>query len=97
MVTLYGYNFNGPYDISSGFKELPGVYVIYTTVAHFLDVGSADALGTRISNHERKSCWIRNANRDPIYLAFLRVDDKQKRLAIETYLREKLNPICGER
>ena len=97
MVTLYGYQFNGPYDIDSGFKEVPGIYIIYTSFARFLDVGSTDALGSRITEHDRKSCWAKNANGSPIYLAFMRVDDGQKRLAIESYLRDKLNPTCGEK
>lgn len=65
MVKIQNYNFDGPYSIDASFNEVAGVYVIYTN-QNWLDVGETDSLKTRISTHERKPEWVRNANRNPI-------------------------------
>lgn len=96
MVRILDYEFEGPYSIGANFNNVPGIYVIYT-LEKWLDVGETDKLGQRIPTHERKNDWINNANGKNISLAFLRINDQDKRLSIESYLRDKLNPVCGER
>jgi len=96
MVNISGYNFEGPYSLGTNFSNVPGVYVVYTSQT-WLDVGETDGLGDRISNHERKPDWVRNAGNFPIGIAFLNVANSDERLRIESALRLFLNPTCGER
>lgn len=95
-VTVAGYQLEN-YPISTTtFNPVPGVYVIHSS-AGVLDVGMAEKLVERISNHERKPDWLRYSYWQDISLAFLHEADKDTRLAIESYLRKQLNPLCGER
>ena len=96
MSTISGYGFDGPYDINSDFNNLSGVYVIHDG-NKCLDVGETGNLKERIPGHTRKACWKRNAGSGKtVKLEFLQVNDEQKRLEIESYLRAELNPSCGE-
>ena len=96
MITIEGYQFEGGQPLeTTRFNEVPAVYVIYTSDS-WLDVGETDKLAARLQNHERKECWKRNAGGKSIYVAVLQESSSQKRSAIEAYLREKLNPKCGE-
>lgn len=99
-VNIEGYSFSGPHSIDATFKPLAGVYIIYTadyTSKKWLDVGETDNLANRISSHERRLCWKRNAEDLKINLAFLQINNEQRRLTVEAKLRKKLNPICGEK
>lgn len=98
MPNISGLNFQGPWPLTTGFSDVPGVYVIYTS-QKWLDVGETDGLGTRVNgdNHERKQCWLNNAGGLQIDLAFLSESNQQRRLDIESNLRRALNLSCGER
>lgn len=98
MINIRGYNFQGPWVLGTDFRNVPGVYVVFTN-QRYLDVGETDDLGRRINgdNHERKPQWLLNAAGNPISVAFLDVPNQQTRLMIEANLRTSLNPCCGER
>lgn len=97
-MDIVGYNFEGPWILGTSFNNVPGVYVVFTS-QNWLDVGETDDAGQRLNgeNHERKPQWISNCNRLPISIAFLRVQELQTRLTIESQVRNLLKPICGER
>jgi predicted GIY-YIG superfamily endonuclease len=90
------YDFEGPYSINDAFNNIAGVYVIYTK-QKCLDVGETSELKNRIAEHERKPCWKRNANGNPINLAFRKVQRQKERLELESYLRDVLKPSCGDK
>lgn len=94
-VNINGYTFEA-YSLNSGFNNVPGVYIIYTS-QKWLDVGETDELGKRIPSHERRNCWVNNAGGLPINLAFLYVEPQNQRFNIEASLRNSLNPTCGEK
>ncbi len=96
MVKIQNYDFQGPFSLNTSLNDVAGVYVVYTS-QNWLDVGETDKLGTRISNHERRPEWLRNASGQPIWLAFLGVGETRLRLAIESQLRLLLAPVCGEK
>lgn len=97
MVTISGYQFEGGFPLeTTKFSEVACVYAIYTNDT-WLEVGETDQLGTRISGHERKACWQKNAGSVPIYVAVHQESNQQTRLAIESYLRSQLNPMCGDK
>lgn len=97
-MQILNYNFEGPWPLGQIFNDVPGIYVVYTSL-NWLDVGETDKLGSRINgeNHDRKPQWILNSTRLPINIAFLRVPDSKTRLLIESQLRNYLCPLCGER
>ncbi|TSC87298.1 MAG: hypothetical protein G01um101416_512 [Microgenomates group bacterium Gr01-1014_16] len=95
-TNIAGYQLETGYPLSTAFNDVAGVYAIYTN-ERWLDVGETDQLGTRISGHERRSCWQRNANSQTIYVAIYREANQQIRLHIESYLRLQLNPMCGDK
>ncbi len=98
MPNISGYTFEGPWPLGTNFKDVAGAYVVYTS-QKWLDVGETDRLGQRINgdNHERKPLWLNHAGGYQINIAFLGVSDSQKRLQIESELRNKLEPACGEK
>lgn len=98
MIRIDGYDFEGPWELGQTFNNVPGVYVIYTNQV-WLDVGETDKLGDRINgdNHKRKPEWLKQSGGYQIYIAFLRVENYQSRLAIESKLRLALQPVCGGR
>ncbi len=95
-INVAGYQFqNYPISLTT-FNPVPGIYVIHSPAA-VLDVGIAESLVDRISSHDRKPDWLRHARWEDISLAFLHEPNKTNRLAIESSLRQLLNPLCGER
>lgn len=96
ITNIQGYQFEQGYTVATKFNNVAAVYVIYTNQI-WLDVGETDELGTRMAGHERKPDWIRNAGLLPIYVAVYREDNYQTRLTIESDLRSKLGPRCGDR
>lgn len=97
MQNIGGYPFEIGYPLdTTTFNNIGAVYVIYTS-SRFLDVGESGELGNRITGHDRKFEWRRNSNNEPIFVAVHQEGDQTVRLAIESNLRNTLNPICGDR
>jgi len=96
MSVIQGINFESHPLATTTFSDVPGVYVI-TTSQKWLDVGQTDKLGQRLTSHERKADWLREAGGLTIWVNFLRIDNEQRRLNLETNLRTNLRPVCGEK
>lgn len=100
-MQIVGYNFEQPYVLrTTTFNDVAAVYVIYTVSngqTRWLDVGEASGLGERISGHDRKDCWLRNAQGNEIYVGVSQQQDEYTRKQIESDLRNKLRPLCGDR
>lgn len=97
LTNIVGYQFESGYPLfSTSFNNVACVYVIYTS-QQWLDVGETDRLGTRLSGHDRKSCWQNHANNLPIYVAVCQEENQQTRLSVEAFLRLQLNPTCGDK
>lgn len=100
-MQLLGYNFEQPYVLrTTSFNNVAAVYVVYTVIGGrtvWLDAGETDKLGERIPNHERRECWGRNSQGNEIYIAVMQVHDEFSRRNIESDLRNRLLPICGEK
>lgn len=101
-ITIAGYTFEGPYSSTSSLEDRSGVYAIlcrknseqYTLV----DVGESATVRTRVDNHDRKSCWIRNCN-SSLAVAVLYTPHLQQpgRMEIEQEIRTRLRLPCGAR
>lgn len=96
MIKINGYDFEGHYPlVSTSFNDVAGVYFISDGKGSGLDVGETDALATRLSNHERKSCWERHKS-GSINVWFHAEDDRNRRLAKEKTIRNLRNFSCGQ-
>lgn len=95
--SILGYSFEMDYPLNTTtFNNVGAVYVIYAN-QRWLDVGETGELGNRIANHDRKPDWQRNAGGLPIFVGVHQEGNEATRLAIESTLRNSLNPVCGDR
>lgn len=100
-MRIQGYEFEQPYFLTrTTFSNVAAVYVIYAVIngqTVWLDVGETDQLANRLANHERRDCWVRNAQGSEIYVGAMQSQDENTRRNIESDLRNRLLPLCGER
>jgi len=100
-MQIQGYDFEQPYPLSrTSFNNVAALYVIYTVLngrTIWLDVGETDELGNRLSGHERKDCWTENAQGGELYIGVRQESSEFHRRNVESDLRNKLLPLCGER
>ena len=64
-------------------------------MSFFLDVGESPKLRTRIENHDKKDCWIKNCNGQlTIYVHYTPFLNQHGRILIEQELRELFHSSC---
>ncbi len=95
-MNIGGYEFIGPYTLNTNFRDVGAVYVIKSS-NDVLDVGQTDNLGERLPDHDRKDCWLENANEQDIDIYIHTDNSEESRLSKESQLRNTLNPSCGDR
>lgn len=95
-MILAGYQFSGPYFHTRRFvNDFPCVYALINPLGQLVDVGQTDSVNTRIPNHDRKMCWYRHGCTDSglhLYISH----DPNFRTALETVIRSRYNPLCGQ-
>ncbi len=100
-ITLAGYKFNGPFKSTSSLEDKSGVYAILTPTNasryKVVDVGESATVKSRVENHDRKSCWQRNASSGRLYYAVHYTPGLHQagRKTIEQKVRQQYNPPCG--
>lgn len=99
---LCGYSFEGPYSTTSSLENRSGVYLILKDNKNIIksdvvDVGESAEVRNRVENHDRESCWKRNAS--TIYYAVHYTPHAQQsgRMEIEQALRKEIDPPCGKK
>jgi predicted GIY-YIG superfamily endonuclease len=94
-ININGYSFEGPYPLATtSFNEVAGIYLISDVDKNYIDVGETDKLQTRMSSHERKDCWKRNAAR-LVNVWFHHDTNKNSRLLKEKRIRDSHPFRCG--
>jgi len=97
-IKLGKYSFVGPYTSIDKLKDKSGVYAIICNVESeffLLDVGESFKLRTRIENHDKKDCWLKNCKGQlTIFVHYTPFLKQQGRMLIEQELRELHNPTC---
>ena len=97
----WGYQFEGAYSSSDLLKSKPGVYVIWCESDNkwtVIDVGEAADVKKRVQNHDRARCWGKKCGGTVYYSAtYQPASDREERLRIEQEIRDKAEPMCGER
>lgn len=93
MGDFYGLTFETDYSLfGDEFKELPGVYVVYTERS-CLEIGETDNLKLAIETHANTRSWINNSNGETIYVAFHLDSDLESRVDKKLYLTSKMRPV----
>jgi hypothetical protein len=59
-----------------------------------IDVGQSDDVRKRVTNHDRKDCWIKHCQ-GSLKVAATYIKDEQQRLDLEK--QKQCQPPCGER
>lgn len=90
--------FEGPFPLrETNFNDVPAIYVILNgPVVSPVDVGETDKLRGRLSGHKRTNCWIQNCPQG-IYVAVRIEGNKERRLELESFIRNSYNLPCGEK
>lgn len=97
MIVISGYSFEGPYEIGDEMLDRAAVYVILDVRNNVIDVGQSGETRTRLSNHERKSCWNRHEGKW-FGVRWMLSDrySREDRERLEHEIRSRENPPCGE-
>lgn len=100
-MTIYNYNFEGPFTSTHDLLSRPGVYVILSsngTTYKAIDVGESHDIRSRIESHDRKECWKRNAPGTLLCAVhYTPYQTESARRVIEIEVRKSINPTCGSR
>jgi hypothetical protein len=94
VVDFFGVDFEADnLFFGADLEDLPGVYILYTD-KKCLDLGQTSKLASEIDEHLNASSWVKEADREDIFLAFHQEEDREKRLDVVEELRPKLNPVA---
>jgi hypothetical protein len=88
---LSGYTFSGPFDSVDQLNDESGVFVVVTGETgnwKLIDCGEAGNLKQKISNHERKECWMVEAIEGRLAFFVKLCEVKGRQLIAEEILRE---------
>lgn len=100
-ISIGDWQFEGPYKHTSSLHDRAGVYAILDSRGdgfHVIDVGESATVRTRVENHDRENCWIRN-QQGTLTVAVLYTPNFQpvRRRAIEQNIRSLYPLACGIR
>lgn len=96
-IQIEGYAFEGPYYHTRTFTtDFPCVYLLINALNKVVDVGETGSVNSRIINHERKTCWIKNGCPETGLYVYICKDENVRKL-LESLIRTKYNPACGVR
>lgn len=96
-ITIGNYTFDGTYPSPAYLKDRSGVYAVLGTTANglkVLDIGESGWVSTRVQGHDRAPAWAQHG----LSLSYAALYcDEASRMRIESELRVKYNPPCGDR
>ena len=101
-IVIQDYQFEGPFASTHLLEDRAGVYVILTATGggwyNVLDVGESENVRSRVQNHDRQACWMRNARAGGILYAALYMagSTPDQRRVVERTIRDTCKPPCGE-
>ncbi|MBA7482702.1 hypothetical protein ES705_08687 [subsurface metagenome] len=96
----WSYKFDGPHDSPNSLQPIAGVYVISCgdDMNEILDVGEAEDVRDRVSDHDRSDCWEHNCTGTIYYsVHYMPFSDENERRRVEQEIRRLTDPPCGER
>ena len=97
-IKLGKYSFAGPSESIDEIKDRSGIYAIVCKKDNeffLLDIGESPKLRTRIENHDKKDCWVKNCKGQlTIYVHYTPFFKQKRRKFIEQEIRELFLPGC---
>lgn len=104
-LTIGGYPFVCVSLADVDFSDIAAIYVVICVGKNgnweVLDVGQSGRLGSRVGNHDRRVCWMRNCQTGSIWVCVYRMPSdrysEEDRLESEATLRQMYRPPCGKR
>ena len=95
-------SFTDPVFSEESLLDQQGVYLVLDRRSdgglYVLDVGESAMVRTRIKGHDRRSCWEGHAVGVIAYIAYYtRGWSESRRRTLESSLRRKFDPPCGDR
>lgn len=98
-VGTQSYEFSGPYTQTGSLAAKSGTYVVTTKKKSgdhkVLDVGESGDVKTRVENHDRADCWVKE-EKDGLYYSGYYCDDSA-RTNLADAIRNAFDPPCGKR
>ena len=97
-IRILNYGFDGPHASSDQLKRRSGIYVIVHRANgqwRIIDVGESGNIRVRIENHDRKSCWRKQAGNSYQFAAHYTTITATARRRIEARIRDEYKPPCG--
>lgn len=99
-IKIGNYNFEGPFTDTASLKNQSGVYAVLCNSGQggnqsVVDIGESGEVRDRVENHDREDCWRRNCSGTLAFAAYY--CDAGSRVRIESELRKRYNPPCGDR
>jgi hypothetical protein len=100
MITIGRYRFEGPVYNVAALKDAAGVYAVLddrgSQGIFVLDVGESEQIRSRVEDHDREPCWLRNCRGKICYAAlYMPGSTKLQRRAVEEEVRRQYAPACG--
>lgn len=96
-ITIGNYVFDGNYSSPAFLDDKSGVYAVLgaTMNGHkVVDIGESGWVRTRVQGHDRAQAWARQG----LSLSYAALYcDEAARMRIESELRGRFNPPCGDR
>lgn len=96
-ITIGNYMFDGAYSSPALLDDRSGVYAVLGASMNgpkVIDIGESGWVRTRVQGHDRAQAWARQGL--PLSFAALYCDEAA-RMRIESELRGRFNPPCGDR
>ncbi len=93
------YEFDGPHLTTEALQERSGAYAVLgrnqgTEPWTVVDIGEAGGVRSRVSQHDRKTSWQSQNQRELACAAFY--CNEAQRMRIEQELRARYRPDCGQ-
>ena len=93
-------NFQGPWAMGTNdAPRYPGVYIVCAEVwlgrPQVLYIGESDNIASRMSGHDRREDWEREARGQPLSFYTVHIESISKRLQLERELIGHFSPPCN--
>ncbi|MFW5856088.1 MAG: hypothetical protein ACOCVB_02315 [Bacillota bacterium] len=100
-IKLADYKFQGPYTSTAELKDRPGIYAIHCNYKNqytLIDIGESAQVKSRVDNHERMKCWLKNCQGIiTVSVYYTKHWTQEGRFQFQQKLRKLYNPPCGKK
>jgi len=99
-IKIGEYTFTGLYTTTEQLEDRSGVYAIICQKDgknYLVDIGESAEVKTRVENHDRKDCWVKNCQGNLAVAVYYTTNWLQsQRIALEKAIRKQFQVPCGK-